>query len=119
VVAGARAPEEEAMSREIDALIAKKVMGFTVKDGCIEAEGRYKRNNQRELPAYSTDIACAWQVVGKLADDGYWFTFEYIGGDWWVTIDDGKKERVQNNDEDIAFAICWTVLNLKGIKVPA
>lgn len=56
--------------REIDALIAEKVMGFNVR-----AEGRdhvgpcYSEGGFHEepVPHYSTDIAAAWQVVEKLS----------------------------------------------------
>lgn len=67
--------------RELDALIAEKVMGRKVERwryfedgyastalrprGKAESTGVLITNN---LPAYSTDIAAAWQVVERLND---------------------------------------------------
>lgn len=41
-------------SRELDALVAEKVMGMSTE------------RRLRDIPEYSTDVAAAWQVVEKL-----------------------------------------------------
>ena len=50
--------------RELDALVAEKVMGYKVRD-----EEHYEVPPLRAIywiPKYSTDIAAAWMVVEKL-----------------------------------------------------
>jgi len=71
--------------RELDALVAEKVMGWTevecfgvinnrVKNpptpGCevIIARGRNRGRSLRIIPCYSTDISAAWEVVEKLKE---------------------------------------------------
>lgn len=53
---------------ELDALIAEKVMGSPSpsEPGIDQAE--YERRRKRWHPAYSTDIAAAWEVFEKLGD---------------------------------------------------
>ena len=63
--------------RELDALVAEKVMGWKVAqvfdlkdtDGTNIANGITPYSIGQRVPHYSTDIAAAWEVVGK---------FEYI-----------------------------------------
>ena len=60
------------MTRELDALVAEKVMGWEVEpvqDGydagywrIVKGESAYEREN---IPSYSTSIADAWMVVEK------------------------------------------------------
>ena len=62
--------------RELDALIAEKVMGETVTwggdpGGTIIPWVGEPDGIQGECPPYSTDIAAAWAVVEK--DDGWGF----------------------------------------------
>ena len=69
--------------RELDALVAEKVMGLEVRSitvmdskgthsdvGTVDAPRRMPDGrmgvNVDKLPAYSTDIAAAWEVVEKL-----------------------------------------------------
>jgi hypothetical protein len=51
--------------RELDALIAEKVMG--IKCGACLQDGQLEpiTMDWREIPHYSTDIAAAWEVVEK------------------------------------------------------
>ncbi len=53
--------------KEMDALVAEKVMGWPTTG--MAAGASYREAN---MPAYSTDIAAAWQVVEKLRTIG-WF----------------------------------------------
>jgi hypothetical protein len=54
--------------REMDALVAEKVMGYErVPD--IKPYGF----GDAWLQHYSTDIAAAWQVVGKLENNDFWW----------------------------------------------
>lgn len=67
---------------ELDALVAEKVMGWTERDSRGPGGHPMRRWfppqngpwewDQDEPKPYSTDIAAAWEVVEKLATDG-WF----------------------------------------------
>ena len=50
--------------RAIDALIAEKVFGLTVKKGCV-IEGEEIGSRDRDLKNYSTDIADAWKILAR------------------------------------------------------
>lgn len=77
--------------RELDRLVAERVMGFEVS-----SEGGYVRlhrnNTWQRISSYSTDIAAAMQVVEKLStraylqlhspfipDEKWWAFFEHLG----------------------------------------
>ncbi len=69
--------------RELDAIIAEKVLGFiNVRDDIIQTDKDYRGHWERELihqpcayaegyleivPYFSTDIAAAWRIIDKLA----------------------------------------------------
>lgn len=70
-------PTEYKPGRELDALVATRVMGWTTKEfdhphgfvatGWITPTGQGPLSGEM-LPRYSTDIAAAWEVVGKLRE---------------------------------------------------
>lgn len=76
------APTELKAGRELDALIAEKVMGLKYEfegDSPIYAPNDF-------LPHYSTEIASAWEVIDKMWRDGEWRVTVFYGGDearWW------------------------------------
>lgn len=82
-------------SRELDALVAEKVMGWKLKS---EPHTRWILPDGGELiappPAYSTDISAAWQVV------------EEIG-----LFDSPSEQRARGGEGDT-----WYVLGRKGDK---
>lgn len=59
--------------RELDALVAEKVMGFATLAGNIFVYDKaYKKGDlatavSKPIPNYSTDIAAAWDVVEKVS----------------------------------------------------
>src|SRR3990172_8418422 len=65
--------------RELDALVAEKVMGWTITAWAsgepwgnreiFEPSGRGPHRKAAHVPTYSTDIAAAWEVVQKLEAD--------------------------------------------------
>lgn len=82
--------------RELDALIAEKVMGFETVNFkssdpheiivTKDAEG----NMRMAVPFYSTDIAAAWEVVEKLRDT---WAIELHGRDgaWSCLVEEGDE----------------------------
>lgn len=60
---------EMTAGRELDAEIAEKVMGHGLKRPAFGFDGRIM-GYVDDLPAYSTDIAVAWQVVEHMRERG-------------------------------------------------
>lgn len=119
--------------RELDALVAEKVMGLIVPEWGEEtpcpycgSEMRYCGTRSRcstcqewrhsRYKEYSTDIAAAWEVVEQFAGKAY------IGmarsthfQDWKVVISD-RYRTYEVEAETIPLAICLAALRAKGIK---
>jgi len=115
--------------RELDALVAEKVMELAVghwgEKGTPEFEGMVawpiKQNpmlGQFELPHYSTRIEDAWRVVEKLD-----LLFDYeirrtmagwqIGGHWWYNDGEGGFN-VYAEAPTAPLAICLAALKAVG-----
>jgi hypothetical protein len=66
--------------RELDALVAVRVMGFDAAHPTLAKMGKairpYPLGNGVDVPHYSTDIAAAWQVVEKLHAGGVFLMLE-------------------------------------------
>lgn len=60
--------DELKAGRELDALIAEKVMGLRSELSLASSQQKYEqiRNKIEHCPIYSTDIAAAWEVVEKM-----------------------------------------------------
>ena len=101
--------------RELDALIAEKVMGFRKH----HAHG-YLRNAPGEEPHYSTNIADAWEVVERLVStpgpngDHHSVQVDY-SGDAVVVIDENEDWQVSAIADTAPLAICLAALKAKGV----
>jgi hypothetical protein len=123
--------DEMQAGREMDALIAEKVMGFTVK--CIL--GRYQialfdvETGERapgmfkNLPYYSTDIAAAWEVRKVIQLLGFDAVNVHITTDnpycqFIKPIYEDSIEQYIAYAETDALAICRAALKavMKGVK---
>jgi hypothetical protein len=51
--------------RELDALVAEKVMGWTKEELLLNSSPSFRAAYQNGAPFYSTSIEDAWQVVEK------------------------------------------------------
>ena len=123
--------------RDLDALVAEKVMGFTVAH-CLPVfstqDEWYERvpitkdgGLERALSYYSTDIAAAWEVVGKLhgkislqgpgttdMGEGY-ATY----GTWTAQFQPkGEQTEVTEKADTAPLAICLAALKAVGVEVP-
>jgi len=75
--------------REMDAIIAEKVMGFEMSNLSLPAypkihladgiTGEIDPYYSKDCPYYSTDIADAWGVVEKLGKSGFDVNIEWKG----------------------------------------
>lgn len=120
--------------RELDALIAEKVMGLTRHDESYVAEGVGKvlrfvwrdgggtcvYSGDMFLPHYSTNIADAWEVVEKLVStpgpngDHHSVQVDYSGGAV-VVIDENEDWQVSAIAGTVPLAICLAALKAKGV----
>lgn len=120
--------------RELDALIAEKVMGWIPYEperafaypGWHTPDGEFL--NIARLPPYSTDITAAWEVVDKLKlavvpiDETKWWAGKMgdhghdedpLTSDTWVeqAMRDGKHGRIADT---APHAICLAALKVMG-----
>lgn len=119
--------------RELDALIAEKVMGFIAyKVQLVAPPPRVRTMDELQhigepLPHYSTNIADAWEVVEKL---GRWHGFDFMivmpdpeqtfhlrtyEAGWYEATNDGPERRVVSDADTAPLAICLAALKAKGV----
>ncbi len=115
--------------RELDALVAEKVMGWVFQKATRPFEypgwslpnGDFK--NIAELPPVSTNIAAAWQVVEKVREltvslnnaDGWECCFSTTNGSFLVAGD----EEFYGRASTAPHAICLAALRAMGVLTPA
>ena len=100
------------MSREIDALVAEKVMGITLIGKDMAAYLNEETQFMMPIPFYSTDIAAAWEVVEKVNDLGWNISFDPIPQEWITDFDEHQDWVVSN--KTAPMAICLAALKAKG-----
>jgi len=114
--------------RELDALVAKKVMGwhrdafdtYLYPPDRIECPDRYRCPFiDKETPGYSTDVAVAWTIVRKLVGDG----FKVDISDYPSNSVVGFAPPATQDDPDyvcgstISHAICLAALKAVGVDI--
>jgi hypothetical protein len=100
--------------RKLDALVAEKVMGHDVMSIGV--------GETRDLAHYSSDIACAWQVVEKLLSQNIEVGLLGSPGDrpllWQVELDEGTGAGEIFGDAHTApMAICLAALKACGVEL--
>jgi hypothetical protein len=116
-------PNELAAGRELDALVAEKVMGWT----SVRTGKKYDASDFDDLygqppggadwrypvPRYSEDIAAAWGVVQKIG----LFVGPFVAGEWWasLSIDDYLNSRCSKGATG-PLAICRAALSAMAHK---
>lgn len=103
---------------ELDALIAEKVMGWKDPEGISLAlrDGRVVNTMDGVSWSPSTDIAAAWEVVGRVRERGFEV---YVLGNpktpWGCRIWDGNQEMgFVRSAESAPHAICLAALKAVG-----
>ena len=132
--------DEMPAGRECDALVAEKVMGYTLSELSLPAYPKYKlfdiesgefSGYVKEVPHYSTDIADAWEVVKRMPIpfklEKCWEKAYQIGPEgWsacWCTDADcegcNENSRCTNGDdawaETAPLAICRCALKVMEV----
>jgi hypothetical protein len=100
--------------RALDALVAEKILGCTVKwfgdePACECNEDRPHAHMDGTLRNFSTDIAAAWEVVGKF---GYCYLWNHPGiGGWECKLIKDDEDRFYAREVETApLAICLAAL---------
>ena len=98
-------------NREIDALVAKHVIGWDMVAGCFARGGHL-------CPEYSTDIKAAWEVVKKLRLEDIYMKMEEFSPGWRVEFAYSDENILgMANRTTAPMAICKAALKCKGIEV--
>jgi hypothetical protein len=105
--------------RELDALVAEKVMGWSdcrFKDGrVVDGLGRDQYNKTAQsIPHYSTDIAAAWLVVDGLMAQGLSFLLGKESVVWRARFYKGDGGVTMPGDT-APHAICLAALKACGM----
>ena len=121
-------------NRELDALVAEKVMGIRVKAVPIPAKFVSQETDGKpwgHVEHYSTDIAAAWEVVEKMLDQMEKPNCYEVGR---TEPGSGKQHYAQfsyfhlttkeyryftSKDKRVTRAICLAALKAVGVEVPA
>lgn len=115
-------------NREIDALVAEKVMGLEIIRGegvryagpngfdnmYIEMGSWNGESQTKYVPLYSTRIQDAWQVVDKMKSNG-WYALIVEAEKTGVCFDSNLHDETVTHDCDsIPEAICFAALKAVG-----
>lgn len=106
------------MSREIDELIAEKVMGWkleTIATSTYGSKADVWKNETGKIMVYdrewkpTSDISSAWRVVEKIQEKGY---FEMTGwpGDYHVNFADKDGHGFSGQASTAPLAICLAAI---------
>lgn len=116
----------EQAGRELDALVAEKVMGWThIPVGShpnLRSEAWTNDNGASAvftLPFYSQDIAAAWEVVEQLKTLGWTCFLDNDDGQHdceFARMGDQPFNAIQERGETAPLAICRAALNAVGYK---
>ena len=96
--------------RELDALVAEKVMGIPVKIGVITGEPYHAKFGYL-LPEYSHNIKHAWEVLDKVKSGDPMVTFNSIDNKWLCGIwFKSRKQASIAYADTVPLAICRAAL---------
>lgn len=111
-------------SRELDAKVAKHIMGYECVCDEIPIDCPIHAHNDRDtLRPYSTDVAAAWRVIIKMRELGFGFTISdnanrhagHIDCRFWRLNDDMRRGIAIEDKAPIA--ICLAALKAAGVEV--
>lgn len=117
-----RAMEDLKPGRELDALIAEKVMGWKFNPGKVwirpGGPAPFEDVYKTQPPEYSTDISAAWEVVKKLKHLHPQISYCDTTCQWTLRFNNINKEISEFSDIDgdstAPHAICLAALKAVG-----
>lgn len=100
--------------RELDALVAEKVMDDPVDRQIVDQHGFeiILRRSRLVLPRYSTDISAAWKIVEHLRSRNMFVELSEMGinKDWSCSFDGEDGKTVHAEGDTAPMAICMAAL---------
>lgn len=103
--------------RELDILVAEKVMGIIPKIETYKTMGKEEYTNiPVNVPDYSTNIAAAWEIVEKMIEEGYdWelYSFKTAPEYHWRVFCRGFG----SYEATAPLGICLAALKAKGVEI--
>jgi len=110
--------ELEKSGRDLDALVAERVMGWVCPDQynywmTIHPGGTFDLHQLKATWSPSTDIAAAMLIIDKLRADGWHFSCDDFGGEpWWAEFaNEDNTIGGQATGEKLELVICRAALN--------
>lgn len=109
--------------RELDILVATRVMGYErwIDKGVEWYETKELRvrlnEGEHRLPHFSTDVAAAWQVLGKLYETHSRFGLIFDDGIWNMKVDSQNESDFIARSGTAPHAICLAALKSVGVEV--
>ena len=109
--------------RELDALVAEKVMGWTntreqafeVTRGQLVLIGVSPDGDDlAPVPEFSTDIGAAWSVVERMVRDGHNVELKYTANGWQCVVEWHFEESPFALADEAPLAICRAALRMLG-----
>jgi len=91
--------------RKMDAEVALRVMG--VKEVTVVGHHYYIEPLDKKLPAYSTDISAAWELINKAQSDGRAWGMSMVNVSQEVDVQIGRGIATSNS---VPEAICKAAL---------
>ena len=119
--------DELPAGRELDALVAERVMGWHITDAIKKpgqddygvAPGQVGVLWVVRVPDYSTDIAAAWQVVERLIKLDAFVSLDYdfqnVDSEKWSVTFITRKAIDCESGETAPLAICRAALKAVGV----
>ncbi len=113
-------------NREIDRLIAEKVMGWklekTFEEDCYLYDEWVSGNERIAVDVFkpSSNIQDAWIVLEKFKEKDFLYTVQnQMGGDYEVSLTDwgGMCSTYRGVNEFLPLAVCEATLKAKGIEL--
>lgn len=98
--------------RTLDALIEERIFGNPIDHEFDEPIVKARRDQYDEcgiLPAYSTDMAAAWQIVEKLDLLDYWYLRHRAQWEVFET-DQGDREHILATADTAPLVLCRAAL---------
>jgi hypothetical protein len=108
--------------RELDALIATKVMGITIPSWLEVPAGLQTMTSREVVPPYSTDLSDAWHIIERLHELGWHYEvgqcvnsarhYASFGSGFYSTIDNCFETEFTAASDTPAHAICLAALEV-------
>ena len=111
--------DEMEAGRELDALVAEKVMGVKPEQVYCDISGRnisryFDLEDRMRIESYSTDIGAAWQVLERVAES--WLPCVMHNGMTWIAEFESLIEFHTAYADTAPLAICRAALMAVGVE---